>query len=166
MVLLNSVLSVMMAASTATAYTWTVCKNVHQCSQVTDQVQGVSKLGHAGGRGRAGHAAGEIAKHAGEGAISEAGSDLYDEIFNGGGGGSGPSSQTRFSYAGDDGYWYSHDVDGLFVSPQGYFRPGGGLTYVAIWSKNGAKTLWQSGDDCCLPDEVGTGISDVMAYST
>ncbi|KAF7934608.1 hypothetical protein EAE99_003058 [Botrytis elliptica] len=51
------------------------------------------------------------------------------------GGGNNPAKGGRFSYAGgyifaydtcsgfaysSDGYWYSHDKDGLFVSPTGY----------------------------------------------
>ncbi|GJC79876.1 hypothetical protein ColLi_02714 [Colletotrichum liriopes] len=110
--------------------------------------------------------------------------------FNGagttGGGQSAPSKGSRFSYVGgyvfvvdtctgfaydrSNGYWYSHEVDGLFVSPEGYMRTAHDCNLVVFTSKSqtvgGTSWYKPNGGDCCLPDEVGTNIYNLEAYYT
>ncbi|GJC84317.1 hypothetical protein ColLi_07155 [Colletotrichum liriopes] len=76
---------------------------------------------------------------------------------------------TGFTYNGDTHYWYSHQVDGLYVSPEGYFNPAHDSDIVDVYSNDNkiGITHWQSGGNaCCLPDEVGTNIANVEARST
>ncbi|GKT41165.1 uncharacterized protein ColSpa_01346 [Colletotrichum spaethianum] len=79
-------------------------------------------------------------------------------------------SCTNFSYQGSDGYWYSHEKDGLFVSPAGYMRTAHDCNLLVIDSKSqttGITWWWKhNGGDCCLPDEVGTNIFNIEAYYT
>ncbi|GKT54690.1 hypothetical protein ColTof4_08449 [Colletotrichum tofieldiae] len=79
-------------------------------------------------------------------------------------------SCTDFEYDTKDGYWYSHEKDGLFVSNTGYLRTAHDCNLVLLRSKNAAvgTTAWwkHRGGDCCLPDEVGWDIDNVGAFYT
>ncbi|KAF6803677.1 hypothetical protein CPLU01_16101 [Colletotrichum plurivorum] len=79
-------------------------------------------------------------------------------------------SCSGFAYDQKDGYWYSHEKDGLLVSPAGYMRTAHDCNLVVLRSKNsetGSNAWWKHrGGDCCLPDEVGTGIDNLWAYYT
>ncbi|GKT53415.1 hypothetical protein ColTof4_05595 [Colletotrichum tofieldiae] len=75
-----------------------------------------------------------------------------------------------FTYDSSNQYWYSYKLDGLFVSPAGYFQPAHRRNFVDVTSKDPSlgTTYWLSSDGkaCCLPDEVGTNIANVKARST
>lgn len=164
---------------TASAWTFNTCDSANpglgHCTQKSgsNAVSHLGRPGRTGGHGGssgagsgAGSAAKGAAKAAGEGALNEAGGQLYNSIF----GSSAPASSTRFAYdsggGSDNGYWHSHDVDGLYVSPAGYFHPNAGLNILIVSSKDGSATAWDSYVPCCLPDGVGTGIQDLMAYKS
>ncbi|GJC97786.1 hypothetical protein ColKHC_06612 [Colletotrichum higginsianum] len=79
------------------------------------------------------------------------------------------SGQVNFIYDSSNGYWYAHKETGIFVSPGGYFQYAHGKKYLDVFSKNpdyaGSSWIANSGSACCLPDEVGTGIKDLRAFS-
>ncbi len=76
---------------------------------------------------------------------------------------------TGFSYARSDGYWYSHDTRGLYVSPAGYVKFNHGYNVLGLKSKDRdlGVTYWKNfGAPCCLPDNVGTNIENVYGYKS
>lgn len=78
-------------------------------------------------------------------------------------------TSTGFTYAQSDGYWYSHDADGLYVSPTGYVHFAHDYNVVGLQSKDGniGVTYWKNfGAPCCLPDSVGTDIYNAYAFKT
>ncbi|TDZ14430.1 hypothetical protein Cob_v012647 [Colletotrichum orbiculare MAFF 240422] len=74
---------------------------------------------------------------------------------------------TGFRFQASDGYWYSTDADGLYVSPTGYFMPGHDYNIAAVGSKDDkiGWTRWAApnAQACCLPDGVGNNIKTLAA---
>lgn len=78
------------------------------------------------------------------------------------------SGEVTFNYN-SDGYWYARKLDETYVSPTGFFHYGHGHKFLDVTSKNAANkyTSWraETGSECCLPDEVGTNIENLMAFT-
>ncbi|TGO44647.1 hypothetical protein BOTNAR_0774g00010 [Botryotinia narcissicola] len=139
----STLLPLLMAVATVNGYSWTRCKNAPQCVATTNT--GTTATG----------------------------------------GNTSPQMGSRFSYVGgyvfaydtcsgftynSNGYWYSHEKDGLFISPTGYVRFAHDCNLLLVSSKSQAVggTWWSKsgGGDCCLPDAVGQNIENTAAYYT
>ncbi|GKT44431.1 uncharacterized protein ColSpa_04612 [Colletotrichum spaethianum] len=128
----------------AVSYTWTKCLNVDKCLSVGAPGDPTGQKGKVF-RGKAGAAS-----------FWYPGTYLFPY-----------SATTGFTYDQGDGYWYSHDADGLYISPQGYVNFAHDYNKIGINSKDQdiGSTYWvHGGAPCCLPDEVGVNIYDVVAY--
>ncbi|KAF6817445.1 hypothetical protein CSOJ01_02367 [Colletotrichum sojae] len=141
-----SALLVTALASTASAalpaFTWTRCTNAPRCQSREAVSTGGFKY---------------------SGAVAPGGIFIFPGVPL-----STYSSSTGFVYDRNDGYWYSSDKDGLYVSPTGYVHFAHGLDRIGINSKNQdiGSTYWSGGSKpCCLPDPVGRDILDVAAYN-
>ncbi|TGO31448.1 hypothetical protein BHYA_0779g00010 [Botrytis hyacinthi] len=137
----SKLLPLLMAVATVNGYSWTRCTNADRCDLTT--TGGPTESGSFVPGDEFDFSGGEIF--------------AYDECSN-------------FAYSGNNGYWYSHETDGLFVSPAGYVRFAHDCNLLLLASKSSSvgSTYWtkSSGADCCLPDEVGTNILNIVAYYT
>ncbi|KAH7486610.1 hypothetical protein IWW34DRAFT_779253 [Fusarium oxysporum f. sp. albedinis] len=73
---------------------------------------------------------------------------------------------TDFKYDSSNGYWYSKQIDGLYINPDGYYEPNGNGHVLQVWNKPGnTLSRWRAPGKtaCCLPDDVGTNIQGVSA---
>ncbi|KAF7895834.1 uncharacterized protein EAF01_009001 [Botrytis porri] len=140
----STLLPLLMAVATVSGYSWTQCTNADRCDLASGG--GSTTVGgqNNGREGQRFHYVGGYVF-------------TYDTCSD-------------FVYRAGDGYWYSHEKDGLFVSPTGYVRFAHDCNMMVINNKAAAVgvTYWtkSSGADCCLPDEVGHNIFRVGAYYT
>jgi len=62
-------------------------------------------------------------------------------------------------------HWYSHDVDGRYISSRGYMHFNGYNTIEVLY-KDGTRNHWTNGgNDCCLPDSKIGNIYNVFALT-
>ncbi|TDZ25732.1 hypothetical protein Cob_v001248 [Colletotrichum orbiculare MAFF 240422] len=137
--LLLGALPLAVTAETITSFTWTRCTNVERC-------ENVEAPGSPTGQSLA-----QLGPYV-----------IYPGAYN-----FPYSKDAGWVYDGSNGYWYSADVDGEYVSPEGYLNFAKDFNRVGIVSKNGdvGATYWRHrGEPCCLPDEVGTLIYDITSY--
>ncbi|TGO59203.1 hypothetical protein BCON_0047g00420 [Botryotinia convoluta] len=139
----STLLPLLMAVATVNGYSWTRCTNAPQCRLTSNGGSTTGGDNNPAKDGRFSYAGGYVF--------------AYDTC-------------SGFGYSSSDGYWYSHDKDGLFVSPTGYVRFGHDCNLLLLSSKSQAVggTYWTEGGgrDCCLPDSVGQNIENVKAYYT
>ncbi|EKG10561.1 hypothetical protein MPH_12419 [Macrophomina phaseolina MS6] len=134
-------LPALLASATHAAYTWTKCTNAERC------IAAKAPNGSTAG-GKAGAQPGSRFSYVG------------GYVF---------AVDTCSGYSSDraQGCWYSHDKDGLFISPTGYMRTAHDCNLVGVLSKSAdvGVTYWwlHKGGDRCLPDSVGTEVYDVQA---
>ncbi|GKT64973.1 hypothetical protein ColTof4_07366 [Colletotrichum tofieldiae] len=78
------------------------------------------------------------------------------------------SGAVDFIYDGSNGYWYAHKLTGVFLSPAGYFQTAHDRKILDVWHKDNSvpESSWQSsGSACCLPDQAGTNVANLRAFS-
>ncbi|GJC81607.1 hypothetical protein ColLi_04445 [Colletotrichum liriopes] len=126
-------------AEATVTYTWNNCKNAPKCN-------GVDAPGQIGTAG----------------AVTGGGFVFYPGVYL-----FSYSKDTGFTYDSSNGYWYSHDTDGLYISPTGYVQFAHNMNRIGVQSKSNSvgSTFWRhGGSPCCLPDQVGKDIYDVTGY--
>lgn len=130
----------------AVSFSWTKCTNAPKCLS-TGSLEGSSTT-YSG-----------VSASVGNGYV----------IYFPGGYISSYQASTGFSYDQSNGYWYSHDADGIYVSPAGYVNFAHGYNLIGLQNKDGdiGVTFWKNfGAPCCLPDQASSNIYDIIGYLT